>query len=158
MDVVQCINPLGEKQRLAGLQEFARRILTICREATPRDSILHKSKTRFKEKCEKGQPSSCTHTNHTHSQSLTDSVPLHAPLNSWVISIQLALFIFSGMPSPQPASSSSTADFITMVNTKGEHKGEAEQNVQNFTKHKIQKEHASTWTQTESILSTWDLI
>lgn len=56
-------------------------------------------------------------------QGLAEPVPLHAPLKSWVMSTQLALFfILSGMPNPQPESSSSTADLITIATTEDKQK------------------------------------
>lgn len=75
-------------------------------------------KTRKEKRRNSSVHSITVHTYDPHILSLAEPVPLHAPLNSWVISTQLALFlIFSGMSSPQPESSSSTADF-TILRTK----------------------------------------
>lgn len=73
--------------------------------------------TRWGEKIKLLCPFHAQACTHRHSQTHTNQLlPLHAPLNSCVISTQLAWFlIFSGMPSPLPVSSSSAADFITLV-------------------------------------------
>ena len=107
-------------------------ILTACHEATLQGSTLHKKD----ENRDGGRMQIKKHASRlSHTQ--TQPLPLQAPLNSWVISTQLALFfIFSGMPSPHPVSSSSTADFITIVTTKDKPRetGQRVQTLQNHQK------------------------
>lgn len=93
-------------------------VRTICHEATPPGLILCKMKTKsvgkqiFKDCIPERRASH-------HPQIPGGLLPLQELLNSCVMSIQSALFfILSGIPNPQPASSSSTVDFITMVTTK----------------------------------------